>query len=614
MSEKAKVKETTRLYSRIWQLPTHREMLARLGLLVVIASVVMVAGDMISGLTSQPIQLLMVYLVVLAIPAYLGTLLLYVLIRRESSPLDLRRTTGVIQFGVIIWYSFGIIGRIVGLVLGTGFVSRFWILGANMGYLMFVFLVDGLSEYGTIRNSLAAFIPVLLWIVGLVTGNHFMADLMDFPATWPIVLFGGGTIIAFAVAYIYDAISKPFERDLGIDGPALLRGFGYDYLANDSRPLENMLTGISERQNIPIDVLVLKNDDDDLIGIGVVLYVHPGPFRNLGSSALPSYISEHIRERYGVPSFVMHGSCTHHQNLTTKEDFEKVTEELDRLIEKQHTLYNIRGPTWKESGKFKTWSLGVGRKALTIVTSAPQFTDDISLKVGMKANQAAVSASDNIERVAVVDAHNCINDNAVSVMSGDAEAEEFVQAVREAVVDNSEKTAESFGIGFYQTSPKGITKEDGLGPGGISVIILEVGSEQIAFISIDGNNMVLGMRQEILDSLKAIGIEEAEPITTDTHVVNAISLSSGGYPPVGQYKRQKIMEEIVDAVRQTCSRIRPGRVAMESGTIANLRTFGEKGFDTLTQDIVEATEIAKRTGIAAAAGSFLVTLILTFVL
>lgn len=613
MSEKAKVKETTRLYSRIWQLPTHRGILARIGVLVIVAAIAMVGGDLISGMTSQPLELLIGYLAVFGIPAYLGTLLLYALIRKEASPLDLRRTTGVIQFGVLIWFSFGIIGRIIGLFFGIEAVSRFWLLGANMGYLMFIFLVDGLSEYGTIRNSVAAFMPVLLWIITLLTGNVFLADLMAFPANWPIMLFGGGTIIAIAVAYIYDSISKPFERDLGIDGPALLRGFGYDYLADDSGPLESMLTKISELQSIPLDVLVFK-EDDELIGIGVVLYVHPGPFRNLGSSALPSYISNHVRERYGVPCFVMHGSCTHHQNLTTKEDFEKVIQELDRLIDTKHQSYDLRGPSWKEWGKFKTWTLMAGPKALAIVTSAPQFTDDISLKVGIEANQAAIEANEGVERVAVVDAHNCINDNAVSVMSEDPEAEKFVKAVKEAVSEEANRDPKTFEVGFYQTIPDGITKKDGLGPGGISVILLKTEEEETAFISLDGNNMVPGMRQDMIDALKDIDIDKAEPITTDTHVVNAISLSSGGYPPIGQYRRQRIVEETTKAVKEARRRIRPSKASLESGRIDNLRTFGEKGFDTLTQDIVEATEIAKKTGIAAAAGSFLVTLLLTFLL
>jgi len=613
LSEKAKVKETTRLYSRIWQLPTHRGILARIGLFVILASMVMGGGDYFSGLTTHPLELFIGYLLVLSIPSYVGTLLLYALIKKEGSPLNLRRTTGVIQFGIIIWFSFGMIGRIIGVVLGAGVASRFWLLGANMGYLMFVFLVDGLSEYSVVRNSLAAFMPVLLWILSLLTGNLFIADLMEFPATWPIVLFGGGAIIAIAVAYIYDAISKPFERDLGVDGPALLRGFGYDYLADDSGPLEEMLTSISEKQDIPIEV-VLFQSDNELVSVGVVLYVHPGPFRNLGSSALPSYISEHVRERYGVPCFIMHGSCTHHQNLTTKEDFDKVTEELDNLIDKEHTTHDLRGPLWRGSGKFKTWSLGAGSKAVVIVTSAPQFSDDISLQVGMDANQAAVDSNENIERVSIVDAHNCINDNAVSIMAEDPEAEEIIAAVKESIEGSSSLPPKEFRLGVCQTSPESITKKDGLGPGGISVLVFEIEGEEIAFISLDGNNMVPGMRQDILDALQSIGIEKGEPITTDTHVVNAISLSSGGYPPLGKYKRERIIEETIHAVETARSRKQAAGITIESSIIANLRTFGEKGFDTLTQDIVEATEIAKRTGIAAAAGSFIVTLLLTFLL
>ncbi|NIV68134.1 DUF2070 family protein, partial [Candidatus Bathyarchaeota archaeon] len=62
-------------------------------------------------------------------------------------------------------------------------------------------------------------------------------------------------------------------------------------------------------------------------------------------------------------------------------------------------------------------------------TSAPEFTDDISLDVGYDAANMIRERLPQVGGVAVVDAHNCIDDKAVSVVQGDPEASEYVGTV-----------------------------------------------------------------------------------------------------------------------------------------------------------------------------------------
>jgi hypothetical protein len=48
------------------------------------------------------------------------------------------------------------------------------------------------------------------------------------------------------------------------------------------------------------------------------------------------------------------------------------------------------------------------------------------------------------------------------------------------------------------------------------------------------------------------------------------------------------------------------------GLVRNLRTFGTKGFDTLTKDIVEAWEIAKQEGKRTGSAVILLSILLSF--
>ncbi|MHA1638210.1 MAG: DUF2070 family protein, partial [Candidatus Thorarchaeota archaeon] len=416
---------------------------------------------------------------------------------------------------------------------------------------------------------------------------------------------------SMAVHYIFASVSKPFERDLDINGPELLRAFGYDYLTNNSEPLETTLKYIGRTQDVPIEIMIFKNSTG-LVAVGVVLYVHPGPFRDIGSSGLPSAIIKHIKDTHGVQGFVFHGTCTHHQNLTTKEDYGKVFSEIDRLIENTEVHSTMSELQWTDQGKFKVWSMFVGDDVLTISTSAPDFTDDIALDVGISTARAIKSKHPDIKNVAIVDAHNCIDDDAVSVMPEDVEAGIFTSALVKAIGLTKSNPRHPVMMGIHQVIPENITAKEGIAIGGVIAVVLKVGSAESAIILVDGNNMQPGFREEVFESLKKEGIDKAEVVTTDTHLVNAISLSSKGYPPVGKNNPQETKDAICEAFTKARESMQEVSVGLGFGEVKDLLTFGEKGFDTLTQNIAEAASIAKHSGIRAGGSVFLLSTLLSF--
>jgi putative membrane protein len=490
---------------------------------------------------------------------------------------------------------------------------RFWILGLGAAYMLFAFLVTGLSDHHPIRNFLAAMMIPTLWYLIVFVVEAYGGAIYVLPIWWPVVAIVMFLILSVAVNYIFRAVSVPFERDLGINGPELLRAFGYDYLTNNSEPMEATLSKIGEMQDVPIEILLIKNNAG-LVAVGVVEYVHPGPFRQIGSSSLPSAIIDHVEQKHGVPAFVMHGSCTHQQNLTSKKDFPIVMAEIDRLIDETEVHDVMSGPHWSDLGKFKIWTIFTGDDVLTISTSAPEFTDDISLDVGRDAADMVRKRLPAIKRVSIVDAHNCIDGEAVSVMPGDLEAGEYVGAVSSAVFSTVNNPRIKVSAGVYRAVPEDVRPDEGMGPGGVTALVLDEGNREIVLLSLDGNNMEPGFREEAIRLLKTQGFDDAEVLTTDTHVVNAISLSSRGYPPVGQNKPQETMEAIIIAANKARENVSSVRMGLGFGEVKNLCTFGERGFDILTQNIAEAAGIAKRVGIRLGAASFLIAMLLTFLL
>ncbi|UCE09703.1 MAG: DUF2070 family protein [Candidatus Thorarchaeota archaeon] len=609
MGEKAKVKETVRLYSKVWQLPTMKGIVIRIVLSVILFGVALAA---LRWARFGDLSLFAFYLITLAVPSILGTGLLYAAVRVRESPLDLRRTAGVVQYAILIWFVLGLIGGIIDFLFDTiYFEPRLMLLGLGLSYMLASFLVTGLSDRHIIRNFLSASLPALTWLMTVTLLAYIGWFILGLSVFWPIPVIGLIILSSYAVRRVFLAVSVPFERDLGINGPALLRAFGHDYLCDNSEPFEKLLTQIAVEQDIPVDVVVFKSERN-ISGAVAILHIHPGPFRDLGSSELPSIVIDHIESTHGIPAMVLHGTCTHHQNLTTKDDIPAILDEIDRLLRETEVTEKSAGPLWSSSSKFKVWTIFARNDVLAITTSAPEFTDDIALEVAQEAIKAVKERTGVVGTVAIADAHNCIDDTAVSVMPGDPDAAKYVESVANAVSDGFAMQASRFSIGFHRQSIDSISKQEGIGPGGICVLVVRRGKVDSALVSIDGNNMEPGMREEIIGMLESMGFVSSEVTTTDTHIVNAISLSSRGYPPVGRHHKEIVVEAIRSTVETARQKAVPSQIGIGKGLVQNLRTFGAKGFDTLTADIVEAWEIAKKEGKLTGSAVILLSIILSF--
>ena len=616
MGETAKVRETIGLYSKIWRLPTYQGILLRIFLSIGLSSVIL--SFLKSSLISSVVLLdaIIYYILILAIPSFLGLPLMYLIIKKEGSPLDARRMSGAVQFGIIFWMALGTVGGIVDILTSSTYSEiRFWLLGMSIGYLFFAFLITGLSDHHPIQNFIAAMVIPLLWLA-MITGLAILIPTLSLISHTSFNILAALLILIInstAVNFIFRSVSQPFERDLKINGPELLRAFSYSYLADNPDPFEDLLSTIATIQDTPLEVIVFRGDDE-LLAVGVIPYIHPGPFRNIGSSGLPSVIMNHVKEKYGVPAFIMHGTCTHHQNLTTKQDYRIITEELDRLIDETKVYDTISGPHWTDNGRFKVWTLFAGNDVLAISTSAPLDTDDIALEVGRDAARMSRERVPELGGVAIVDAHNCIDGDTVSVMPGDKEAEEYVGALCSSIFTTVNRDFSKVSIGIHQFTPSNILEKDGLGPGGITALVLNTNQREMALIAIDANNMLQGFREKIIELLVAQGFDDIEVVTSDTHVVNAISVSSRGYDPIGSHKPNEILEAVGIATTKARENVKPARIGLGFGEARGLKTFGEKGFDTLTHDIAEASGIAKRVGSITAGLSFIISLLLIFLL
>ena len=75
--------------------------------------------------------------------------------------------------------------------------------------------------------------------------------------------------------------------------------------------------------------------------------------------------------------------------------------------------------------------------------------------------------------------------------------EEIEEVAMEVIKKTLRQKKYQFKTGVSRIVPKEFGLIDGMGPGGIIVFVLEVFDQKIAYVIIDGNNMVSGFRENI---------------------------------------------------------------------------------------------------------------------
>jgi len=207
---------------------------------------------------------------------------------------------------------------------------------------------------------------------------------------------------------------------------------------------------------------------------------------------------------------------------------------------------------------------------------APRTTEDLPKEldsvIAEEAEKRGLSSS------VVVNAHNSID--------GANNPQEMVRVFKQAAMTSLEEALvhrrSAFQVGGASIVPEEFSVKDGMGPGGISVVVTKVSDQKAAYITIDGNNMVSGLREKILSTLGEMGIVEGEVLTTDTHVVNGVVMTERGYHPIGEAMDQaKLIDYIRKAVLKALDNLEPAEASWRTETIPNVKVIGEKAINAM---------------------------------
>ena len=107
-------------------------------------------------------------------------------------------------------------------------------------------------------------------------------------------------------------------------------------------------------------------------------------------------------------------------------------------------------------------------------------------------------------------------------------------------------------MGVGRVRPRGVTAKEGIGYDGVTMVAVEVAGQTVAYVLIDGNNLLSGLRERIIAVLQEeLGFDDAEVMTTDNHMISGVPVSDKGYNAVGEaVEPDRVISWVLDAARK----------------------------------------------------------------
>jgi putative membrane protein len=589
-------------YSSLFRLPSDREVL----LLLTLFSV---GGGILSALGLSPSINGLVYGLVVGFVLFSAGLgadyVAKTLILKGDSIYNLRRIMALSLFSWAVWFFFILLGSVLAFLQGNqGLWIRLCLLGYSAAMIFRLVVFSSTSSMSYARVIAAALLEPLscvapFLVLWAIIGNLITLNILIFLPFSMVV----GLASVWIFHYFLDRIGK---RSLGVRSLSLFRAFMLNWVAGLNVPFEELLEKLGEKKDV--ETGLLKFASDETVAVVAVPSVHPGPFKNIGSSLLPSLIKTALERELGCVACVPHGLLGHEYDLASQQQNRKIIRDIVASVRRLEALEGKASPFVKVTNGLATACCQVfGKSTIISFTLAPKTIEDLPQELGLFVREEA--EKHGLELCAVINAHNSID--------GTAEMEDSLSSLKDAARLCLEKVASygqyPFEVGAATVMPKEFSLEDGMGAGGITVVVVKCGEQKAAYVVVDGNNMISGLREEILSSLSSVGIAEGEIFTTDTHSVSALILEGHGYHPVGEaMDKVKLMGHIKDATLTAVANLEPVRASCSSATVTDVTVLGAKQLETLCLLIDESLRTAKRIVVPlfAAAGLILMLFLL----
>ena len=514
---------------------------------------------------------------------FLSDLILSRLILRDPI-FNLRRCSVLSLASWLFWFVLIALGLLFTTFLGSLWLYKMYFFGFSV-----VLTLRTIVFFATLSTSIPKrFVAILLqpfvlfvpFIVFWGTQNINLAFFSPLFIVLPL------TAVAFGYLFLH-LLNSVGKKSYGFSSLMLFRAFMLNWVTSQNEPLETFLEKLGE--DADIEVSMLKFDSQKPVAMVIVPLVHPGPFKNIGSSVLPSLLKHAYEKEYGGNACVPLGLLGHERNAASQVQNEKIISDILNSS-KFKSKFNMATPLVRVTKDSVTASCQIfGKTALLSFTLAPKTTEDLPQELGIIVSEEAKKLG--LEDSVLINAHNSLTNT--------NEIEASIETLREVASECLKKAVFQqtfpFKVGSATIYPKSFTLKEGMGEGGITAIVISVDVQKTAYIIIDGNNMISGLREKILSELASSGFDESEVFTTDTHSVSALVRGRRGYHPIGEVMNNELLINCIkEATQNAFSRLEICNAGFLRITVNNVRVMGKASLEPLTGIVDKSIHKAKR--------------------
>lgn len=480
--------------------------------------------------------------------------------------------------GIII-----IVGCIISQVLKLDIFLNSMLFGCVLIYGFNTLVFWTTSKVRFVTAAITGLIQPLL-ILAMYTLITFL--FIDTSFMGPVILqitlkaMVAAIIFVMAIYAFIRVIASPFKKNLGIGVLDLLSLF-IAHMNEGSNSLEGIFENMSEAIDTIVTFVSFKTENG-IKALFISPSVHPGPLGDLGGSNMPTILAN----KFDHFTMVAHGPSTHDFNPIAVSEIDKVEESVKKGLQTVEYSSNaskfIRYTAEKANIGVQLFNEGM----VILSTFAPDAVDDIEFGVGLTMMAQSRSRC-NVKDSIIVDCHNSFTPESGEILPGNSEVFQLIDVIDTI---NPEQEKYEVKVGCYEDTMGSLDKHEGIGESGIKTMIVEVGNQRTAYVLFDANNMEIGFRQEIIDAVSDLEIDEIEVMTTDTHTVNTLSR---GYNPIGIAKRPEIIEYVRISIEEAMKDLEKVEVGTGTEKIRNLNTFGPKNSTELISTISSVVAVSK---------------------
>ena len=424
--------------------------------------------------------------------------------------------------------------------------------------------------------------PILILVMYILISFLFVDTSFIGPVLLQVLIkaFIASIIFVLAIYAFITIIASPFKKNLGIGVLDLLSLF-IAHMNEGSNSLEGLFENMSEAIDTIVTFVSFRTENG-IKALFISPSVHPGPLGDLGGSNMPTLLAN----KFDHFTMVAHGPSTHDFNPIAVSEIDKVESAVKKGLKRVTYSPNASKFIRYNSEKANIGVQFFNEGMVILSTFAPEAVDDIEFGVGLTMMAQSRSRC-NVEDSIIVDCHNSFTPESGEVLPGNAEVFQIID-----VIDKIDPNRESYEIkvGCCSNNMGDLGKEEGIGESGLKTMIIEVDNQRTAYVLFDSNNMERGFRQEIMEAVNGLDIDEIEVMTTDTHTVNTLSR---GYNPVGIAKREEIIEHVKISIKEAIKDLEKVEVGTGTEKILNLNTFGPKNSTELISTISSVVAVSK---------------------